>query len=253
VRAGAHQLGAIVLLDGGRPVAPTADGVLALAAVAALTAAALGDAVGARPRATSALLDELRRAPIEAETLVARAKRLGADLASGAVALRAHADPEHARRAATVVEELARGSLVARRGSDIDALIQAELALALVDARAVTAHEAATGAWHLLIRTAVADPAALRRLRDTSIGPARAHDADHGTELLATFRTYLTHGGNMNAAATAIPSHRHTVAYRLERLKALTGLDPALPDDRERLGLGIKAQAVLDAMDRTAA
>src|SRR5690349_18745852 len=60
VHSGADQLGAIVLLDGGRPVAPTAEGVLRLAAVAALTAAALRDAVGAGPRATSALLDELR-------------------------------------------------------------------------------------------------------------------------------------------------------------------------------------------------
>ena len=40
---------------------------------------------------------------------------------------------------------------------------------------------------------------------------------------------------------------------RLERLRELTGLDPARPDDRERLGLGIKAQLVLDALDRTAA
>jgi hypothetical protein len=66
-----------------------------------------------------------------------------------------------------------------------------------------------------MIRTAVTDPAALRRLRDMSIGPVRAHDADHGSELLA---------------------HRHTVDYRLERL-----------------GLAVKAQAVLDVMDRTTA
>jgi DNA-binding PucR family transcriptional regulator len=52
----------------------------------------------------------------------------------------------------------------------------------------------------------------------------------------------------MNAAAAAIPSHRHTVAYRLERLRELTGLHPAHVDDRERLGLGVKAQVVLDAL-----
>ena len=49
----------------------------------------------------------------------------------------------------------------------------------------------------------------------------------------------------MNAAAAAIPSHRHTVAYRLDRLREVTGLDPARADDRERLGLGVKAQLVL--------
>jgi PucR family transcriptional regulator, purine catabolism regulatory protein len=289
VRSGADQLGAVVLLDDGRPPAPTADGVLRLAAVAALTAAALRDAAGAGPRATGALLDELRRAPLDSEALVARALRLGTDLSAGAVALRAQAQPEHVLSATRVIEQTAPGSLVARRGQDVDALVpgeeragalaarldghavvglaahealpgqlhralrEAELALALVRAGEATTEHAATGAWQLLIRVAVRDPAALRRLRDTSIGPVLAHDVDHRTDLLGTFRTYLAHGGNMNAAAAAIPSHRHTVAYRLDRLHALTGLDPGRPDDRERLGLGIKAQLVLDALDRGAA
>jgi sugar diacid utilization regulator len=52
----------------------------------------------------------------------------------------------------------------------------------------------------------------------------------------------------MNAAAAAIPSHRHTVAYRLERLGELTALHPGRVDDRERLGLGVKAHLVLEAL-----
>jgi hypothetical protein len=245
VRSGAEQLGAVVLLDDGRPPAPTADGVLRLAALAALTSAALGDAAGAGPRAAGALLDDVRRAPVDGDALVARARRLGTDLSAGAVALRAHAHPEHAVRVATAIGEV---GLVARRGQDVDALVpgeerartvaarldghavvafsahepspgqlhralrEAELALALVQAGEATAEEAATGAWQLLVRVAVIDPAALRRLRDTSIGPALAHDGEHQTDLVGTFRTYLAHGGNMNAAAAAIPSHRHTVA-----------------------------------------
>jgi hypothetical protein len=35
---------------------------------------------------------------------------------------------------------------------------------------------------------------------------------------------------------------------RLERLRELTGLHPARADDRERLGLGVKAQLVLEAL-----
>ena len=58
----------------------------------------------------------------------------------------------------------------------------------------------------------------------------------------------VAHGANMNAAAAAIPSHRHTVAYRLDRLRELTGLHPGSADDRERLGLGVKARLVLDAL-----
>jgi hypothetical protein len=40
-------------------------------------------------------------------------------------------------------------------------------------------------------------------------------------------------------------AHRHTVAYRLERVRELTGLDPVLSEDRERLGLGLKAYRII--------
>jgi DNA-binding PucR family transcriptional regulator len=49
----------------------------------------------------------------------------------------------------------------------------------------------------------------------------------------------------MNATARAIFAHRHTVAYRLDRVKELTGLDPQISEDRERLRLGIKAYRIL--------
>jgi hypothetical protein len=293
VRSGDDHLGAVVLLDDGRPPAPTAEDVLRLAAVAALTATALHDTAGTGRRAAGALLDDLRRAPLDGEALVDRARRLGTDLSPGAVALRAHTSVEHVGRATMVIEGLAPGALVARRGHDLDALVpgdgvaeeralavaarldgraavglsahepspgnlhralrEADVALALVRCGAATARDAAAGAWQLLVRVGTGDPGLLRRLRDTSIGAALAHDADHGSDLVGTLRTYLTHGGNMNAAAAAIPSHRHTVAYRLERLRELTGLHPGRPEDRERLGLGVKAQLVLEALDRASA
>jgi sugar diacid utilization regulator len=283
-----EKLGAVVLLDDGRPAAAGAQAVLRLAAVAALALAAVRDAAGDGARAAGALLDDLRRAPLEAEGLVARARRLGVDLAAGAVALRVAAGT-HGSRAAAVVQDVAPGGLVLRRGEEVDALLPGERADAEQRARAIVArlssyaavgfssHEpspgrlhdalreadvalglvrggeaapadAAAGAWQLLVRLAVTDPGAVRRLRDTSIGPALAHDADHGSDLVGTFRTYLAHGANMNAAAAAIPAHRHTVAYRFERLRELTGLHPARADDRERLGLGVKAQVVLEAL-----
>ncbi len=49
----------------------------------------------------------------------------------------------------------------------------------------------------------------------------------------------------MNATARAVFAHRHTVAHRLERARELTGLDPSSGEDRERLGLGIKAYRLL--------
>jgi sugar diacid utilization regulator len=49
----------------------------------------------------------------------------------------------------------------------------------------------------------------------------------------------------MNATARAVFAHRHTVAHRLARVRELTKLDPSLGEDRERLGLGIKAYRIV--------
>jgi sugar diacid utilization regulator len=49
----------------------------------------------------------------------------------------------------------------------------------------------------------------------------------------------------MNATARAVFAHRHTVAHRLGRIRELTRLDPATGEDRERLGLGLKAYRIV--------
>ena len=35
------------------------------------------------------------------------------------------------------------------------------------------------------------------------------------------------------------------MSYRLDRIRELTGLDPAKSEDRERLGLGLKAYRII--------
>ena len=128
-----------------------------------------------------------------------------------------------------------------------DALRQARVVLELARSGQVDVEEATTGTWRLLLGMAVSDPDELATCVAGSIGPALDHDARLRTELVATFRAYLAHGANMNATASAIYAHRHTVAARLERLGALTRLDPMRHEDRERLGVGLKATAVLAA------
>jgi hypothetical protein len=132
-----------------------------------------------------------------------------------------------------------------------DALRQARIGLELARSGQLDVEEATTGTWRLLLGMAVSDPDELATCVATSIGPALDHDARLRTELVATFRAYLDHGANMNATASAIYAHRHTVAARLERLGALTGLDPARHEDRERLGVGLKACIVLAASSST--
>jgi hypothetical protein len=123
------------------------------------------------------------------------------------------------------------------------ALLQARIVLELVRDGCVDV-DGATGTWRLLLG---ADLDELVRCAATSIGPALEHDERMHTELVPTFQAYLENGGNMNATAAAIYAHRHTVAARLDRLHALTGLDPVIHEDREQLGVGLKAHAVVTA------
>ncbi len=105
--------------------------------------------------------------------------------------------------------------------------------------------EIGNGVYRLLFRAMASDPDEVRRFFAETVEPLVAHDARYRTDLLATLETYLANDCNMNATARAVYAHRHTVAHRLGRIRELTGLDPALGDDRERLGLGLKAYRIV--------
>jgi hypothetical protein len=59
----------------------------------------------------------------------------------------------------------------------------------------------------------------------------------HGHELAETLDALLAAGGNLEAAARALPVHVNTLRYRLSRIHELTGLDPRSPRDRLHLEL----------------
>jgi hypothetical protein len=104
---------------------------------------------------------------------------------------------------------------------------------------------AASGVYRLLFRALVADPSEVRSFYEDTVEPVVRYDDQYRSDLLGTLEEYLASDCNMNATARAIFAHRHTVAYRLDRVRELTGLDPAATEDRERLGLGIKAYRIL--------
>ena len=90
------------------------------------------------------------------------------------------------------------------------------------------------------------DPDEVRRFyRGDGRAAGRATTPSTAPTCSATLETYLANDCNMNATARAVFAHRHTVAHRLSRIRELTGLDPALGDDRERLGLGLKAYRIV--------
>jgi sugar diacid utilization regulator len=82
----------------------------------------------------------------------------------------------------------------------------------------------------------------------STLGPLLDPGTRSAGVLLETLATYLGTGASMRATAAAGFAHRHTVAYRLERILELTGHDPRRAEGLEQLNLGLKARAVRDAL-----
>jgi sugar diacid utilization regulator len=102
-----------------------------------------------------------------------------------------------------------------------------------------------TGAYRLLLPAMSEDPGELQGFFDETVAPIVLYDAQYETELVRTLETFLDADGNVARAAEKLFTHRHTVRYRLERVKELTKLDVSSTDGRERLSLGLKAMRVL--------
>jgi DNA-binding PucR family transcriptional regulator len=109
--------------------------------------------------------------------------------------------------------------------------------------RAELAFEA-TGTYQLLLPH-MNDPAELKRFYAETVRPLVAYDEQYETDLLGTLSTFLDCDANVNATAARLITHRHTIRYRFERVRELTGLDVQSTDGREKLSLGLKAMRVL--------
>jgi DNA-binding PucR family transcriptional regulator len=126
------------------------------------------------------------------------------------------------------------------------ALEEAELVLGVLrHADADGAPDVASATYRLLFRVLASHPEEVRSFYADTVAPLVRYDDQYSTDLVGTLEAYLAHNGNMNATAAAIYAHRHTVAYRLERVRELTGLDASQSEDRERLSLGLKAYRII--------
>jgi sugar diacid utilization regulator len=102
-----------------------------------------------------------------------------------------------------------------------------------------------TGAYRLLLSAMSENPSELQRFYGETVEPLVAYDEQYETDLLQTLETFLEADGNVAGTAQRLFTHRHTVYYRLERVRELTGLDVSSSDGREKLSLGLKARRVL--------
>lgn len=94
----------------------------------------------------------------------------------------------------------------------------------------------------LLPRLLAGDTAARAEFLDELLGPLRR--ARHGDELVASLMAFARHGFRLARAAEALYIHPKTLAYRLGRIAALTGLALDDPDTRFRLQLAAQILAL---------
>ena len=102
-----------------------------------------------------------------------------------------------------------------------------------------------TGAYRLLLSAMSENPSELQRFYGETVEPLVAYDEQYETDLVRTLETFLEADGNVAGTAQRLFTHRHTIYYRLERVRELSGLDVSSSDGREKLSLGLKAMRVL--------
>ncbi len=138
---------------------------------------------------------------------------------------------------------ISRSRLAADPGEIERAAREARLALNVGEAeeRSPIAFED-TGAYRLLLGTGTDE---LLSFYSETVEPLVKYDEQYETDLVATVEAYLDSDANVPATAKQMFTHRHTIRYRLERVRDLSGHDATATEGRERLGLGIKAMRVL--------
>ncbi len=91
---------------------------------------------------------------------------------------------------------------------------------------------------------------AAERIHADTIAKLESYDSQYRTSLVETLSTWLACDASVSVTAARMYAHRHTIRYRLDRVRELTGLDVTSTVDRERLVLGLRARRVLTAAGR---
>jgi len=282
---GDEIVGSVAMLSGPQSAPQEAGEFLHLAATAAATAFALEDARERESR-PGGLIEAVLRGALEARAAARRAAAAGCDLSGGLSAAVCELRSSRRSEALAVVSEqcpealaelvdarlyallpaasggeklverlrpygpTALSSGYADPGDLARALHEAELMLDVLAQGGDTAREISSGAgsevYRLLFRVLASHPEEVMSFFEDTVAPVARYDEQYHGELIATLEAYLANDCNMNATARAIFAHRHTVAYRLDRIRELTGLDPSSSEDRERLGLGLKALRIVE-------
>ncbi len=198
------------------------------------------------PGAVAALTERAEAVGVEVAVLVPGADGEGARAADGVLReLRAglHGNSFALGRSRATGDAL----LLDRAGHE--ALLAANVAEGDEERPALAFEE--TGAYRLLLPAMSEDPAELQRFYAETVEPLVVYDEQYATDLVQTVEAFLDADGNVAGTAGKLFTHRHTIRYRLERVRELTGLDVSSTDGREKLSLGLKAMRVLGIAHRS--
>ncbi|MBE3015419.1 PucR family transcriptional regulator ligand-binding domain-containing protein [Microbispora sp. NEAU-D428] len=92
------------------------------------------------------------------------------------------------------------------------------------------------------------DVGVLAALVEHVLGDVLRYDAEHGSDLIASVRTWMERDRRVDDAARALHVHPNTLSYRLRRFGALTGRDLSATGDFAEVWLAIRAAAQLGGL-----
>src|SRR6266567_1679290 len=100
------------------------------------------------------------------------------------------------------------------------------------------------GVYRLLFH--VTDPLELSGFADQVLGALTEYDQRHNADFVRTLAAFLERNGNLQATARALNLHVNSVAYRVQRIQSIAGLDLEQSEDR------LMAQVALKIVDGAA-
>ncbi|MDA3628603.1 GAF domain-containing protein [Saccharopolyspora oryzae] len=285
VQAGPELLGSLVLSGRGDLVDADRRLFERAAVVTALLLMLRRSVAKAEDEVRGELLTDLLTAPERNPgALLARAERLGLDLAEPHAVLIAHAErvPRtrlavaagrcaalagiHAEEVVFLVPATDAGSLAARIAETLRSAVDSPVTVgasgpAHGPREIAAAHaEAARCLRALLALGRVGEGASMDGLGflgvllgeqtdlpgfvRRTIGPVLDYDARRGTELLATLNAYFESGANLTRAKDVLHVHVNTVVQRLDRIGSLLGADWQTPDRALEIQLALRVRTL---------
>lgn len=88
-----------------------------------------------------------------------------------------------------------------------------------------------------------------QRFSNKILEPIIQFDAENKGHLLETLTEFIHCHGDIKRISTALSQHENTVRYRLEKIRAITGLNYRNPDDYEQLSIAVKVFICNDLTD----